>query len=119
MLLGTDAPAYLDGLLQARVNAPAHIDKILKLADLYGPTAVCDALTHALTYEAFGADYIENIILQRRAEAECTEPVNTLLMDDTSGFGDIVIPVPDLARYDTLSDTDSKENNNQKGMING
>lgn len=119
ILLGNDAPAYLDGLLQARVNAPAHIEKILKLADLYGTTAVCDALAHALIHEAFGADYIENIVLQHRAEAECTEPLNTLLMDDTSGFGDIVIPVPDLARYDALSNNDTPTSTNQKGTTNG
>jgi transposase len=119
ILLGEYASAYLEGLLQAKVNAKTHVDKILKLADLYGATAVCDALGKALTYEAFGSEYIENIILQRRAAEDCTGPINTLLMDDTTGFGDIVIPVPDLARYDALTDTDNDENNNQKGNAHG
>ena len=82
-------------------------------------TAVLDAINKALQYDAFGAEYIENIILQRRAQDDCTDPVNTLLMNDTSGFGDIVIPVPDLARYDILTqtddDTDDSTHNNQKG----
>lgn len=119
VLLGTDAAAYLEGLLQGKVNAQTHVGKILKLADLYGTTAVCDALAKALRHEAFGAEYIENIILQRRAAEDCREPANTLLMDDASGFGDIVIPVPDLARYDALTDTASDDDTtDQKGSAN-
>lgn len=109
MLLGKGASRYMEGLLQGKVNAALHVKKILKLADLYGKISVLDAIDKALMHDAFGAEYIENIILQRRAEKQCTEPLNTLLLEDSSGFGDIIIQEPDLARYDAVTENEEHD----------
>jgi len=107
ILLGEGAPLYLEGLAQAAVNARVHVDRILKLADLYGKAAVVKAIAKALEHDAYGAEYIENIILRRRAQDKCTEPVNTLLFEDETGFGDVTVPEPDLARYDEVAGNES------------
>lgn len=113
LLLGENASLYRDGLVRTRADAQRHTAAILKLADLYGRTSVLDAIQTALGHEAFGADYIENIILQRRAREGRTDPAHTLLLDDTTGFGDVVIPPPDLARYDRAAEADDDDD---KGM---
>ena len=100
--LGEKASLYMQGLLQTRVNAKTHIKNILKLSDLYGKTAMLDAIDKAITHEAYGSEYIENIILQRRTECDDFSAANTLLLHEINGFSDVVIQPPDLARYDSL-----------------
>ena len=40
--------------------------KITRLIELYGKTEVLGAMDHALSYQAFGHDYLLNIILAKR-----------------------------------------------------
>jgi len=115
ILLGEGAPQYLEGLAQAKVHAYVHVKNILKLVDMYGKTATLDAIHKALKHDAFGAEYIENIILQRRAQEHCTDPANTLLIDDKTGFGDVIIQEPDLTRYDIMEDTNADNGNDKEG----
>lgn len=72
--LGKGAEEYFKGLIHADINLTRHLDRILKLRHEYGKTEVLGAIDHALRYGAFGAQYIENIIIQRRTKAG--EPVN-------------------------------------------
>jgi transposase len=64
--LSPEAGAYLEGLSRAALNPFVHMRKILQLASLYSQVEVAQAVERALAHEAFGFDYIENIVLQER-----------------------------------------------------
>lgn len=64
--LGESAEEYLKGLIQAEINLDRHLKRIIALRHQYGKTEVLGAVDRALKYGAYGAQYIENIIIQRR-----------------------------------------------------
>ena len=66
---------------------------------------VCDALLGLdwVIPQRFGEDYGPRM----RAALGFSAPVNTLLLDDESGFGDVIVPEPDLGRYDAVTENDS------------
>ena len=64
--LGPEGAKYLEGLVAQRINAPSHMEKILRLADQYGQIEVLGALDRALQYGAFGFEYVQNILFERR-----------------------------------------------------
>lgn len=66
MALGKEAREYLEGLIKRDCNLSKELAAILKLRHLYGVTEVLSAISWALSYEAFGASYIENIIIANR-----------------------------------------------------
>jgi hypothetical protein len=63
--LSPQAQTYARKLEEKRLNAPHHIQKIIALSEIYGPGEVARALDDALTYEAFGCEYIANLLEQR------------------------------------------------------
>lgn len=66
--LSPEAGKYLAGLTRAAINPFVHMRKILELASLYGQVEVAQALERALRHEAFGFDYIHNIVQQERRQ---------------------------------------------------
>ena len=64
--LGPECKDYLEGLNQCEINLRHHVMRILRLSRIYGSTEIHQAIAHALSFEAFGADYIENIIVNNR-----------------------------------------------------
>jgi hypothetical protein len=68
LALSPDAAAYYDGLEQRRLNARHHVREILALAEIYPIDAVARAISDGLTFQAFSAEYITNI-LETRARA--------------------------------------------------
>jgi transposase len=65
--LGEPSQRYFDGLLQRPLRLDCHISKILKMVRDYGRAEVLGAMDEALRYGAFGAQYIQNIILRKRS----------------------------------------------------
>ena len=66
--LGPECKEYLEGLNRCEINLKNHVMLILRLSQVYGTTEVRQAISHALSYEAFGAEYIENIIVNQRRQ---------------------------------------------------
>lgn len=66
--LGEEARPYLEGLIKRNCNLSRELAQILKLRHIYGRTEVLGAILRALRYEAFGASYIENIIITNRTK---------------------------------------------------
>jgi transposase len=92
-----DAQAYYEGLEQKRFNARQHVRKILALAEIYPADSVARAIADGLTFEAFSAEYIANI-LEARARA-LPEP-GPLQLTRCHDLLDIDIAPPDLNVYD-------------------
>ncbi len=66
--LGEGANEYFNGLAAKDCNLPKELARILKLRHIYGVTEILQALSEALKYEAFGASYIQNIVIANRTK---------------------------------------------------
>jgi hypothetical protein len=94
--LGIDARTYLDGMLNASVPIKKNIAKILTLKNEYGSAAIIAAIQKALRFNAYGADYIENILYQEMTPQKRHPPVKLKKND----LNRIVLTEPCLADYD-------------------
>ena len=94
--LGQEAREYLQGLIETKGPVRKNVDKILLLKDQYGAAAIIWAIQRALSYNAYGADYIENILYQEMTPKKHHPPVQ--LKDDD--LNRIILTEPSLADYD-------------------
>ena len=94
--LGTDARLYLQGLIEAKIPIKKNISKILDLKDAYGAAAIVTAIQKTLTYNAYGADYIENILYQEMTPKKYHAPVKLKKND----LNHITLTEPSLEEYD-------------------
>jgi len=94
--LGVDARLYLQGLIEAKVAIKKNVSKILNLKNEYGSVAVITAIQIAMPYNAFGADYIENIVYQKMTPRKKHLPVKLKKGD----LNRITLNEPSLAEYD-------------------
>lgn len=100
--LGPHAEPYLTGLTHAEIALYSHLRRILDLSDRYGRQDVLDAIAHASGFKAYGADYIERIVLQdRRRRREHPRAPLTSLANAPEAF-QLTLPEIDLAAYDRL-----------------
>jgi len=65
LALSPHAESYARQLEDKRLNTLHHIQKIVALSEIYGPQKVDRALQDALTFQAYGCEYIANILEQR------------------------------------------------------
>jgi transposase/ribosomal protein L20 len=94
--LGSQARAYLQGMLAANMPLKKNVAKILSLKDEYGAAGIISAIEKALAFKAYGADYIENILYQEMTPQRQHPPVK-LKKDDLNR---ITLSEPSLADYD-------------------
>lgn len=94
--LGEDARRYLEGMLAAGGGIKKNVTRILALKDEYGPGAIVAAIRKALSFNAYGADYIENILYQEMTPCRHHPPVR--LKNDL--LNRIVLTQPSLSDYD-------------------
>lgn len=71
--LGQTARLYFEEMAKTTLNPPHQLKKITSLIELYGKTEVLSAIEHALNYQAFGHEYLSNIILQNRRKRSLPE----------------------------------------------
>ncbi len=95
--LGPQAELYARTLQEKRVNAPHHIQNIVALSQIYGPDKVARALETALTFEAFGCEYIANLLEQGQRLASTPSPLHLTRRQDLL---DLELPAADLTPYD-------------------
>ena len=96
--LGPQADLYARKLQEKRLHAAHHIQKIVALSQIYGPDKVARALDDALTFEAFGCDYIANILEQRERQPLVPSPLHLTHRQDLL---DLDLPPADLDLYQT------------------
>jgi transposase len=106
--LGPVAQAFLDGLLKAELQPARHLQKILALLAPYGKDELLAALQHAVASNAFGASYVHNILLQRRAAKGLPE-IPPLVIPQRPEWNDLETQDPDLSIYDQDNPDDPKE----------
>lgn len=92
---------YLQGLVGANLNLQHHLSKIMELTAQYGRTEVIQAIAHALEFNAFGAPYLANIILQQRAARGKQQP-SPLMIPSKPQWTQEAVEEQDLSLYDDL-----------------
>lgn len=92
-----EAELYGRKLQEKRLNTPHHIQKIVALSEIYGPAKVAHAIQDGLKFEAFGCEYVANILLQR--ERLGTTP-GALHLTHHQDLLDLDIPPADLDLYE-------------------
>jgi transposase len=100
--LGPQADLYARKLQEKRFNAAHHIQKIVALSQLYGPDKVGRALNDALSFEAFGCEYIANLLEQAERPTAVPSPLHLTHRQDLL---DLDLPPVDLNLYQTQSST--------------
>ena len=78
-----------------RLNTPHHVQKIVALGELYGPGKIDRALQDALHFEAYGCEYIANILERREQDA----PPAALHLTRRQDLLDLDLPPADLTPY--------------------
>jgi transposase len=94
--IGIDARMYLQGLIETNVPIKKNISKILVLKNEYGTAAILAAIRKALAFNAYGADYIENILYQEMTPQKRHPPVRLKKQD----LNHITLTEPSLEDYD-------------------
>jgi hypothetical protein len=94
--LGLDARYYLKAIIDANLPIKKNVTKLLALNDQYGTTMLIWAIRKALCFNAYGAEYIENILYQSSSAKKNHPPVR--LKDDQ--LNRITLIRPCLADYD-------------------
>ena len=94
--LSPRAQEYVRKLEDKRLNAPHHIQKIVALSEIYGVDQTARALEDAFSFEAYGCEYIANI-LEQRQRAPVTP--GALHLTRRQDLLDLEIPPADLSPY--------------------
>jgi transposase len=105
--LGPTAKTFLEGLIQAEVHPARHLQKLLNLVATYGKDDVLSAMDHAASCNAYGVNYVENILLQRRA-AQGLPEIRALDIPQRPDWNDLTTEDPDLSVYDQALEKPSK-----------
>jgi transposase len=96
--LGQAAVDYFKALVEANQPIKKNVLKLLSLKDEYGSTSLLYAIQKATTFNAYGADYIENILYQEMTPKHAHPPVK--LKNDA--LNRIRLSQPSLADYDAF-----------------
>jgi len=107
LALAAESEAYLKGLVGAELHLAGHLERILGFVRLYGKEDVVIALRRALKYTAFGAPYIQNIVLQRRAQRHLPPP-RPVILTKKPEWANVTVEETDLSIYDELFATEDE-----------
>ena len=95
--LSVDAEAYYQQLQKRRLNPREHVRKIVALSEIYGGDAVRRSLADAAVFEAYSAEYIANLLEQRR---RVLPEAGALHLTRRADLLDLDLPQADLSPYD-------------------
>ena len=98
--LSPHAEAYARKLEEKRLHSRHHLQKIVALIDIYGPEKVDRALQDALHFEAYGCEYIANLLEQR---ARPLVQPGALHLTRRADLLDLELPPADLSPYEPKS----------------
>lgn len=98
MSLGEEAKLYVEQLALSRLSLKKNIAKLLALKHDYGSNALNVAIRKALAHQAYGSDYIENILYQEITPQKSYPPVR---LDNNQALNRIRLQEPSLADYDS------------------
>ncbi len=96
LTLSSHAESYARKLDDKRLNTLHHIQKIVALSEIYGPEKVDRALQDALAFQAYGCEYIANILEQRERP---NAPPAALHLTRRQDLLELELPPADLTPY--------------------
>jgi transposase len=96
--LGEEAKIYIERLAATNQALRKNVRKLLSLHDEYGAYALIEAVKRATLHNAYGADYIENILYQDMTPHRSHRPVK--LKEEY--LNRIRLQQPSLAEYDAF-----------------
>lgn len=102
LALSSQAEAYARKLEEKRLNTIHHVQKIVALSEIYGPEKVDRALQDALAFEAYGCEYIANLLEQRERPGG---PSTALHLTRRQDLLDLELPPADLTPYEPKSES--------------
>ena len=115
LALGAASPAslaivesYLEGLVRSELHVFHHLRQILTMAGVFGRTEILQALAKALQFKAFGAPYLQNIVLQQRA-ARGLKELAPVVIPAKPQWTQALVEELDLSLYDELFQEDLPE----------
>jgi hypothetical protein len=94
--LGEEAKSFLEGLAHTGQPIKKNLAKLLTLKDQYGTALLIQAINRAIVHNAFGAQYVENILHQENHPKKNHPPVQLQRQD----LNRIRLEEPLLAEYD-------------------
>ena len=97
--LGEEVKIYLDRLSATRLPLKKNIQTLLALKDEYGAASLIEAIRQATAHNAYGADYVQNILYQQMTPLRLHPPVRL----SQEELNRIRLDEPSLAEYDTLA----------------
>ena len=97
LALSSHAQAYARKLEDKRLNTSHHVQKIVALSEIYGPQKVDRALQDALAFQAYGCEYIANILEQWERPGL---PPAALHLTRRQDLLDLDLPPADLTPYE-------------------
>jgi len=95
--LGEIAKIHLEKMAASGLPIKKNLKRLLQLKDEYGPGSLLTAIKRANSHNAYGADYIENILYQEMTPRKNHPPVRVKNED----LNRIRLIEPNLAEYDT------------------
>ncbi len=98
MSMGEEMKTYLENLATTHHNIRKTAAKLLSLKEQYGAQALIQAVCHAASYNAYGPEYVENILHQQQKPTACHPPVKLR----NEALNRIRIEQPLLAEYDAF-----------------
>jgi transposase len=96
--LGEEAKTYVERLSASKIPLKKTVKRLLLLMDEYGSTALIEAMKKALSHQAYGADYIENILYQEMTPQRQHPPLRL----NQEALNRIRLQEPSLADYDAF-----------------
>lgn len=108
LALGPDSKEYLRGLGASELNLQGQLNKIMALSAQYGKCEVNAAIARALKHQAYGAHFIQNIVVQQRAARNMPAPQQVVLTKKPQ-WTKVAVEETDMALYDQLFEENSNE----------
>jgi transposase len=97
--LGEESKTYVERLATTQQPLKNSVQRLLALMDEYGSAALLQAIRRATSHNAYGADYIENILYQEMTPKREHPPVRL----NQEALNRIRLQEPCLAEYDSLA----------------
>ena len=107
MELGPQAGDYVEGLCSTHAQYGRHVARIMELVAAYGKAEVLEAMAAAFEFRAFGAAYVQNILMQKR-NAKGLKEILPITIPQKPSWNEILTEEPDLSIYDKLMDADEE-----------
>jgi transposase len=107
--LGKEAEDYLKGLFQTPRSLSHELKKINALVTVYGRTEVLQAIVQAIPFNAFGSEYLKNIILQNLTKRGSLQPVGPVDPKTRPDLIDLNVEERSLDGYDQLAEKEEEK----------